>query len=96
MDPVPTSILILTHKWPTRCTFWAMQVLSHRGEFWTGLGLDWIRTRTIFVWFKLDPVSSEMSDLCETYDLLLFVSHFACQSKGTKFGDYSFDVCCVN
>jgi len=27
---------------------------------------------------------------------LLFVSYFASQRKGTKFGDYFFDVCCVN
>jgi len=32
-------------------------------------------------------VSSEISDLCENYDLLFFVSHF---------GDYFFDVCCAN
>ena len=32
----------------------------------------------------------------EISDLLLFVSHFASQSKGMKFGDYVFDVCCVN
>jgi len=35
-------------------------------------------------------VSSEISDL------LLFVSYFASQSKGIKFGDYFFDVCCAN
>jgi len=33
------------------------------------------------------PVSSKMSDL------LLFVSYFASQSKGIKFGDYFLDVC---
>ena len=36
------------------------------------------------------PVSSEISDL------LFFVSYFASQSKGIKFGDYFFDVYCVN
>ena len=36
------------------------------------------------------PMSSEISDL------LLFVSYFASQSKGIRFGDYFFDVCCVN
>jgi len=36
------------------------------------------------------PVSSEISDL------LLFVSYSASLSKGIKFGDYFFDVCCVN
>ena len=35
-------------------------------------------------------VSSEISNL------LLFVSYFASQSKGIKFGKYFFDVCCVN
>jgi len=35
-------------------------------------------------------VSSEISDL------LFFVSYFASQSKGIKFGDYFFDVRCVN
>ena len=42
------------------------------------------------------PVSSEISDLCEISDLLLFVSHFASQSNGIKIGDYFFDVCCAN
>jgi len=42
------------------------------------------------------PVSSEISDLCEISDLLLFVSYSASLSKGIKFGDYFFDVCCVN
>jgi len=32
----------------------------------------------------------------EISDLLLFVSYFASQNKGTKFGDYFFDVCCVD
>jgi len=41
-------------------------------------------------------VSSEFSDLCEISDLLFFVSYFASQSKGIKFGDCFFDVCCVN
>ena len=39
------------------------------------------------------PVSSEISDLCEISDLLLFVSYFASQSKGMKLGDCFFDVC---
>jgi len=34
------------------------------------------------IWF---PVSSEFP-----------TCHFASQSKGIKFGDYFFDVCCVN
>ena len=40
-------------------------------------------------------VSNEISDLCEISDLLLFVSYFASLSKGIKFGNYFFDVCCV-
>jgi len=35
-------------------------------------------------------VSSEISDL------LLFLTDFASQSKRIKFGNYFFDVCCVN
>jgi len=35
-------------------------------------------------------VSSEFSDLYEISDLLVFVSYFASQSKGTKFDDYFF------
>ena len=41
-------------------------------------------------------MSSEISDLCEISDLILFFSYFSCQSKGIKFGDYFFDMCCVN
>jgi len=40
--------------------------------------------------FSVNAVSSEISDL------LLFVSYFSSLSKGIKFGDYFFDVCCVN
>jgi len=40
--------------------------------------------------------SSEISDLCEISDLLIFVGNFASQIKGMKFGDYFFDVCCIN
>jgi len=29
-------------------------------------------------------------------DLILFVSYFASQNKGIKFGNYFFDVCCAN
>jgi len=42
------------------------------------------------------PVSSEISDLCQISDPLLFVSYFASQSKIIKFDDYCFDVRCVN
>ena len=43
-----------------------------------------------------NPVSSEISDLCKISDLILFFSYFSSQSKGIKFGNYFFDVCCVN
>ena len=36
----------------------------------------------------LDPVSSEISDLCEISDLFLFVSYFASQNKEIKFDNY--------
>ena len=42
----------------------------------------------------LQPVSSEISDLCEISDLLLFFSYFASQNKELKSGNYFFDVCC--
>ena len=42
------------------------------------------------------PVSSEISDLCEISDLVLFFSYSASQNKEITFGNYFFDVCCVN
>jgi len=44
----------------------------------------------------IKPVSSEISDLCEISDLLLFFSYFASQNKEIKSGNYFSDVCCVN
>jgi len=41
-------------------------------------------------------VSSEIYDLIEISDLLLFVSYFSSYSKGIKFGVNFFDMCCVN
>jgi len=38
------------------------------------------------------PVSSEISDLCEISDLLLFFSYFASQKKEIKSGNDFFDV----
>jgi len=35
------------------------------------------------------PVSSEVSDLCKISGLLLLISYFASESKGIKFGNYS-------
>jgi len=40
------------------------------------------------------PVSSEISDLCEISDLLLFLSYFASHDKEIKFGNY-FLICVV-
>ena len=37
-------------------------------------------------------MSSEISNFCEISNVLVFVSYFASQSKGIKFGDYFFDV----
>jgi len=34
-----------------------------------------------------NPVSSEISDLCEISDLLLLFSYFACQNRETKYGN---------
>jgi len=42
------------------------------------------------------PVSSEISNPCEISDLLFLVSYFDSQSKGIRFGDCFYDVCCVN
>jgi len=41
-----------------------------------------------------DPVSSEISDLCEISDLLLFLGYFASQNKEIKPGNY-FLMCVV-
>jgi len=41
-------------------------------------------------------MTEEASVSSEISDLFLFVSYFASQSKGIKFGDYFFDVCYVN
>jgi len=39
---------------------------------------------------RADPVSSEISDLCEISDLLLFFSYFASQNEEIKSGNYFF------
>jgi len=44
---------------------------------------------------SLQPVSSEISDLCEISDLVLFIS-LLLQTKGIKFGYSFFDVCRAN
>jgi len=44
----------------------------------------------------MGPVSSEISDLCEISDLLLFLSYFTSQNKEIKFDNTFFNVCCVN
>jgi len=51
--------------------------------------------RQSFFEIQSNPVSSEISDLCEIFDLLLFFSNFASLRKGLKFGGYFSDVCCV-
>ena len=45
---------------------------------------------------KSTPVSSEISDVCEISDLLLFFSDFASQNKEITSGNSFFDVCFVN
>jgi len=42
------------------------------------------------------PISRKISDLCKISDLLLFVSYFASQIRGIKFGNYFFGVSCAN
>ena len=44
----------------------------------------------------VNPVSSEISDVCEISDLLLFFSYYASQNKEITSGNSFFDVCCVN
>jgi len=39
---------------------------------------------------KSNTVSSEISDLCEIIDLVLFFSYFASQKKEIKSGNYFF------
>jgi len=53
----------------------------------------------IYSFFKENvryPVSSEISDLCEISDLLLFFGYFASQNKGLMSGISFFEVCCAN
>jgi len=45
---------------------------------------------------KPDLVSSETSDFSKIFDLLLFLSCCASQSKGIKYSVCFFDGCCVN
>jgi len=45
---------------------------------------------------RLQPVSSEIPDFCEISDLLLFLSCFTSKNKEIRFGNYFFDVNCVN
>ena len=71
-------------------------------EFWIYTGFRcWNRqSPSLKMWLLVTepewtPVSSEISDLCEIPDLLLFVSYFASESKGIEFGNYFFDMCCL-
>jgi len=43
-----------------------------------------------------DPVASEISDICEISDLLLFFGYFVSQNKELKSGNYFLDVCCAS
>jgi len=54
------------------------------------------RSRILKIKKFSDPVSSEISNLCEISDLLLFFSYFASQNKEIKSGNYFFYVCCEN
>jgi len=47
---------------------------------------------TNFVDFRLDLLSSEISDICEISDLFLFFSYFASQNKEIKSANCFFDV----
>jgi len=55
---------------------------------------------TIFIYMlphlqaTTSPVSSEISDLCEISDLLLFISYFASQNKGKSLA-ITFFICVV-
>jgi len=42
----------------------------------------------------IKPVSSEIFDICEIFDLLLFFSYSASQNKEIKSDNYFFDVLC--
>jgi len=59
----------------------------------TGLGLCNFYENCMQTFY---PVSSKISDLCEISDLSLFFSYFASESKGIKFCNYFFDICCAN
>jgi len=41
-------------------------------------------------------VSSEISDICEISELLLFLKYLTSQNKEINCGNLFFDVCCVN
>ena len=88
---------------PSRSDIWTSQPICDARDITylpftseISIGLDRIRAMTNFVEFGSDPVSSEISDLCEISELLLFVSYFASQNKSLKFRNYFFNVWCVN
>jgi len=58
--------------------------------------VDYQGCRAVVKLTQLRLLSSEISDLCENSDLLLFVSYFASQREEIKFGDCFFNVCCEN
>jgi len=51
-------------------------------------------TTPYFLVRMIKPVSSEIFDICEIFDLLLFFSYSASQNKEIKSGNYFFDVLC--
>jgi len=81
-------------------TFNQGRINLRRGSGMLASGWKWwlciVLIKCSIGWLKLWPISSEISVLCEISDPLLFVSYFASQSKGIKFGVYFFDACCVN
>jgi len=60
-------------------------------EKYNNIDGSWSLNRNRILKFEknLDPMSSEISDLCEISDLLLFLSYFASWSEGINFGEYS-------
>jgi len=59
-----------------------ISVASMAAGVWTGVGFENFS----------EPVSSEISDLCEISDLVMFFSYFASQNKEIKSGNYFSDV----
>jgi len=82
-----------------KCQRVSLQDSSRRGSglaiHTSGFDCNWLKV-VIVEKVIVFPVSSELSDLCEISDLLLFFSYFASQNKDIMSGNSFFDVCCVN